>query len=72
VNLEAPRGTLRIEVRDGQDQVLARSALLRGDQPRAEVVWETGDLARHVREPVSLQFELENGAFYSWWIEPAG
>jgi len=72
VNVEAPRGTLRVEVRDGREQVLARSALLRGDQPRGEVIWEMGDLASHVGEPVSLHFELENGAFYSWWIEPPG
>jgi len=70
VNLEAPRGDLQVEVHNEQDQVIARSTRLTGDQPRGNVAWEMGDLASHAGKTVSLHFQLRNGSFYSWWIEP--
>ena len=71
VNLAAPRGELRVEVRNDRGEVVARSSRVTGDQPRGEVIWEQGDLSAHRGQSVTLHFQLQNGSLYSWWIEPA-
>jgi len=69
VNLDAPEGELLVEVLEKNGEVLARSAPVQGDQPRAEVKWEQGEVAELTGKAVSLRFTLRNGHLYSYWFE---
>jgi hypothetical protein len=69
VNVDAPKGELRVEVCDGDGKVLAASTPMAGDLPGAPVKWKEGDLARLSGETVSLRFSLRNASLYSYWLE---
>lgn len=71
-NFDALDGELRIEVVDSSGAVRAKSALLTGDQPRGEVVWEQGDLASLEENSSSLRFTLKHASLYSYWFEGNG
>ncbi len=68
VNLDAPQGELRAEVRDKDGTVLAISAPIKGDQPRGKVRWRKGNIAAFKGEKVSIRFTIRNAAFYSYWF----
>ena len=68
VNVNALKGELRVEALGAQGEVLARSAPMKGDLPRGEVRWETGDIAKLKGRVVSLRFKLHDGEFYSYWF----
>jgi len=72
VNLQALRGELQAELWSADNELLARSGPLTGDLPQGEVTWELGDPAVQVGKTVFLRFRLQNGALYSWWIQPPG
>jgi len=69
VNVDAPKGELRVNVMDGDGNVLALSAAHVGDSPRARVKWKRGGIARLSGQMVSLRFALRNASLYSYWLE---
>ena len=62
------QGGLTVEVldADGAD-VLAKSAPVIGDQLRAQLQWDEGDLASLKNQKVRLRFVVQNASFYSYW-----
>ncbi|MBI3860435.1 MAG: hypothetical protein HY290_00915 [Planctomycetia bacterium] len=68
VNVTARNGTLRVELLDAADHVIATSKSLTGDQPRGAIEWETGNLANIVGQPVALRFTLQKASLYSYWF----
>ena len=69
VNVDAPKGNLRVEVLDGEGNVVARSEPLSGDLLSETVTWAEGDIAKLKGRTSSLRFTLRNGQFYSYWLE---
>ena len=69
VNVDAPKGNLRVEVLDGEGNVVARSEPLSGDLLREPVKWAKGNIADLKGQTASLRFTLRNGQFYSYWLE---
>lgn len=68
VNADVFDGALRVEVLNEQRQVVANSKPVNGDLPRAEIEWESGDLAGLADQTVSLRFRLRKGSIYSYWL----
>ena len=68
VNVAAHTGELHVEVLDAQGQVIATSAPCRGDQTRAEILWQKGNLATLKGQTLSLRFRLRNASLYSYWM----
>jgi hypothetical protein len=72
VNLAAPQGALRCELRDGSGQPLKGFAMqdcipTSGDGVKIPIRWQNSpDLAQHAGRPVQLRFELKNGSLYSF------
>ena len=69
VNVEAPEGELRVDILDRDGSVVAVSAAIVGDAPRAQVKWQSGDVAGLSGHTVSLRFTLRNADLYSYWLE---
>ena len=69
INVDAPKGKLRVEVLNGAGQVVAQSELLGGDLLSEPVKWAEGDIAKMKDKNVSLRFTLSNAEFYSYWLE---
>jgi hypothetical protein len=76
VNIDAPKGELRVEVLDGQDRVIgpltrANCVPVRADRTAQAVHWrEVADLAAVRDRPVKLRFHLTNGRLYAFWVSP--
>ncbi len=69
VNIDAPRGEVRVEALDSTGDAVATSAPLTGDRLDVEVHWAEGGLRELSRQVVSLRFTLRNASMYSYWIE---
>ena len=69
VNVDAPKGELRVELLNGDGNVVAKSKPLTGDLLREPVKWAKGDIAGLKDQTASLRFTLRNGQFYSYWLE---
>ena len=69
VNVDAPKGELRVEVLDGAGKVVAQSDPLTGDFLGKPVKWTEGDIADLKDQTASLRFTLRNAQFYSYWLE---
>ena len=76
VNLDAPRGELRVEVLTLEDRTYkpftAEACVpLSCDSTRHRVSWRGVDsLARASGKNVKLRFTLTNGSLYSFWVTP--
>ncbi|MEX2112010.1 MAG: hypothetical protein WD845_02430, partial [Pirellulales bacterium] len=68
VNADAGHGSLRAELCDAVGNVLASSAALQSDQPRAQVAWDQGELSDLQGQRVSLRFTLRDASLYSYWF----
>jgi len=74
VNLDAPDGSLRVEVLDRGGRVIpeygaSRSIPVHGNSTRTRVTWTaTPDLAAVAGEPVRFRFMLTRGRLYSFWV----
>lgn len=66
---ELQRGELRVEVLDESGEVVAQSALVQGDEPRAKLEWAEGNVAGFKDRTVQLRFALRDARFYSYWFE---
>ena len=69
VNVDTIKGELRVETLDRNGKVLAASAPMKGDLPREQVIWKTGNLAALNGKVVSMRFSLRNASLYSYWVE---
>jgi hypothetical protein len=76
VNMDAPRGELRVEVLDANGRVTAlfdreHCQPLQGDKTLQAVRWTgTADLSPLAGQPVRLRFHLTHGRLYSFWVTP--
>jgi hypothetical protein len=76
VNLDAPRGELRVEVLtlDGKPYgpfTAEHCIPVRCGSTRQRVTWRSAEsLARASGKNVRLRFTLTNGSLYSFWIAP--
>lgn len=71
VNVDAPEGTLQVEILDAKGARIARSKPVTGDSTRSIVSWETReDLADLKGKEVRFRFELSRGSLYSFWVSP--
>ena len=68
VNADVSKGELRVELLNGEGEVVATSEPLSGDLPREDVKWATGDLAELEAQRISLRFTLTDGSLYSYWF----
>jgi len=69
VNVDAPKGELRVDVLDGAGKAVAQSKPLNGDLLSEQVAWAEGTIAKMKGQNVSLRFTLRDGQFYSYWLE---
>ncbi len=76
VNVDAPKGELRVEVLDRNGQVIEPFALnkcdpLQADTTLQQVHWQgVDDLSAVAGKPVCFRFRLTNGSLYSFWVSP--
>lgn len=76
VNIDAPKGELRVEVLDRNGRVIEPFALdkcnpLQADTTLQEVCWQgVDDLSAVTGTPVRFRFHLKNGKLYSFWVSP--
>jgi len=76
VNVDAPKGELRVEVLDENGQVIApftreNCVPISADKTFQGVSWNGADsLAALSGTPVRFKFFLKNGKLYSFWVSP--
>jgi hypothetical protein len=75
VNLDAPRGELRVEVLDENGEPIApftkaACAPLSVDSTRHAVSWGETTLAAVAGEAVRFRFTLQRGKLYAFWVSP--
>jgi hypothetical protein len=76
VNLDAPQGSLRVEVLDSQGNPIKSYSAeecqpLTGDSTKLRVQWKNAsDLNALVGQPVRFRFHLTNGSLYAFWVSP--
>jgi hypothetical protein len=68
VNADVPNGELRVELLNGDGDVVLKSETLTGDLLRGPVKWAQGDLADLTSQTFSLRFTLTHGSLYSYWF----
>lgn len=69
VNVNAPKGELRVEVLDESGEIVAASKQFSEDKTKQLVAWEgASDLAAFAGKPVRFRFHLANGSLYSFWM----
>ena len=69
VNVDALKGSLKVEILDSAGDVAAESDAVAGDELSAKLQWKRGDLAELKGQKISLRFILRNARFYSYWLE---
>lgn len=73
-NLDAPEGSLRVEIRDENNQpiepfTLENSNALSTDSTLTAFSWKGGaDLSALAGQTIRFHFELTNGSLYSFWV----
>lgn len=76
VNLDAPRGALRVEVLAEDGKVIApftceNSVPVMADSTRVEASWNgVQDLSTISGHPVRFRFYLKSGGLYAFWVSP--
>jgi len=76
VNLDDPRGELRVEVLDASGKVILPFSAdhcepLSVDMTRQAVRWKgVEDLSAVAGQPVKFRFHLTNGKLYAFWVSP--
>jgi hypothetical protein len=69
VNVDAPKGELRVEVTDASGKLLASSQPLAADKTRLPIEWLSGfNLSGVSGKPVRFRFHLTNGRLYAFWV----
>jgi hypothetical protein len=76
VNIDAPQGELRLEIRDEKGDPIPpftrdNCVPARGDNTCAPVRWSgVSDLSAVAGKKVRLRFYLTNGRLYAFWVSP--
>jgi len=76
VNVNCPKGRLRVEILDEQGKVIATYTLKKCipvsvDKTLYQIKWRnTHDLSALIGKKVKFRFQLENGSLYAFWISP--
>ena len=76
VNVDDPKGELRVELLDEQGQVLApysreKCAPVSVDKTLQSVTWQgADDLSAVAGKPVRFRFHLKTGSLYAFWVSP--
>lgn len=76
VNVAVAQGTLRVEVLDGADHVIAPFSQdhcipIRADTTLVPVTWKgASDLSVLAGTPVKFRFHLHSGSLYAFWVSP--
>jgi predicted neuraminidase len=69
VNVDAPKGKLRVELLDESNKVVAASKPFTGDKTKQPIEWESApDLAAFAGKPMRFRFHLTNGQLYAFWV----
>ncbi len=74
VNVDAPKGDLRVEVVDATGVAIepftsAACVPISIDSTKQAIKWQAGDdLSRLAGKPVRFRFTLKNGKFYAFWV----
>lgn len=76
-NLDAPNGTLRVEILNEKNEILAASEPLGGDATRKKFAWTPNadnspraDLADLAGKSIRIRFIAKQSKLYSFWITP--
>jgi len=76
VNVDAPKGELRVEILDEKGKAIAPFSRancipITTDKTLQAVRWKgADDLSAISGKPVKLRFHLTNGELYSFWVSP--
>jgi len=76
VNVDCPKGELKVEVLNKDGEVIEPFALedcepVSSDKTLVQVNWqENKDLAALAGKPVRFRFHLTNGSLYAFWVSP--
>ncbi|MBM3336005.1 glycosyl hydrolase family 32, partial [Candidatus Sumerlaeota bacterium] len=76
VNVDNPKGALRVEVLDEAGQVIAPFTAeacvpVAADQTAHRLRWKSvADLSSLANQPVRFRFHLRNGHLYAFWVSP--
>ena len=75
VNVDCPKGKLKVEVLDEDGKVIAPFTLanctpISSDKTLVKVNWQDKNLSALAGKPVRFRFRLENGSLYSFWVSP--
>jgi hypothetical protein len=76
VNVNAPKGELKVEVLDEAGKVIApfsagNCTTLKGDETKLQVAWKgADDLSKLSGKKVRFRFTLKQGELYSFWVTP--
>jgi len=74
VNVDDPKGELRVEVLDRDGNVIApftreNCVPVSADSTLTQVVWKPGaDLSKLAEQPVRFRFWLNGGSLYAFWV----
>ena len=74
VNVDAPAGSLQVEILDTAGNVIApfskaNSLVVQANQTKRQVTWSgVSSLAAIIGQPVKFRFYLQNGKLYSFWV----
>jgi hypothetical protein len=76
VNVDDPRGELRVEILDESGGVIPQFSRdqckpVRADKTLREIRWRgVKDLSALANQPMRFRFHLKNGRLYSFWVSP--
>jgi len=76
VNVDTPKGALRVEVLNLDGKVVKPFAFdncnpVAGDTTLQQVTWkDSEDLSTLAGQPVRFRFHLKDGRLYSFWVSP--
>ncbi|TLD68359.1 hypothetical protein FEM03_22920 [Phragmitibacter flavus] len=76
VNIDAPKGELRVEILDENNTPIApftkeNSIAIQADSTKQEVTWNGAENLDLIRgKPVKIRLHLTNGSLYSFWVSP--
>jgi hypothetical protein len=75
VNVDCPKGELKVEVLDEDGKVIKPFTLencepVSCDKTLARINWRQEDLADLAGTPVRFRFHLRNGSLYAFWVSP--
>jgi hypothetical protein len=69
INVDAPAGSLRVEVLGENNEVMAQSQPCSGDKTSLRVEWkDMKDLSSLAQRTVRFRFHMKQGKLYAFWV----